>query len=464
VVEEPSSAEEIWWGSVNVSISEEKFDRVHRGMSAYLQGKELFVLDCWAGAHPDYRIPIRVINEYAWHNLFARQLFVRPKPGETEDHIPLYTVIDLPHFHADPEIHGTRSEAFVLVHFGKGLVLIGGTSYAGEMKKSIFSILNYILPKQGVLSMHCAANMGDDGDTALFFGLSGTGKTTLSADPKRHLIGDDEHGWTDEGIFNFEGGCYAKTILLSEEREPQIWRAIRFGSVLENVVMKTDNRTIDYGDGSITENTRAAYPVEFIDNAVIPGLGGHPKNILFLTCDAFGVLPPVSKLTPEQAMYHFLSGYTAKVAGTETGITEPQTTFSACFGSPFLPLPPSVYAKLLGERIQKHGSHCWLVNTGWSGGPYGVGERMSLPYTRALVTAILEGALEKVETAPDPIFGVHVPKSCPGVPQEILTPSKTWNDNGKYDLTARKLAKKFMENASKMGETSPEILAAGPKA
>ncbi len=379
------------WGSSNLPFSPDKFDALYERVLDYLRGKELFVQDLYCGADPTYRLPIQVINEYAWHNLFVRQLFIRPTAEELKSHKPEFTIVSAPGFKADPQRDGTGSEVFVLINFSKKLVLIGGTEYAGEMKKSIFGIMNFLLPERNVFPMHCSANIGDDGVTALFFGLSGTGKTTLSADPSRRLIGDDEHGWSATGVFNFEGGCYAKCIRLSAENEPQIYNALHFGSVLENVVLDPVTRVPDYDDDSKTENTRAAYPVEYIHDAVIPGFGGHPKNLVFLTADAFGVLPPVSRLTPEQAMYHFMSGYTAKVAGTEAGVTEPQATFSTCFGAPFMPLAPKVYAEMLGRRLREHNAQCWLVNTGWQGGPYGIGKRMSLPYTRAMVNALVEG-------------------------------------------------------------------------
>lgn len=466
IVREASTEKNIWWGPVNQPIEEEKFHEVYIRLLAYLQGNDLFVQDCFAGTDPEYQIPIRVITEYAWHNLFARQLFVRPDPAKTVDHKPTFTIINAPKFHADPETDGTKSEAFVIVNFAKGLIIIGGTSYAGEMKKSIFSVLNFILPQKDVLSMHCSANMGRKDDVALFFGLSGTGKTTLSADPQRRLIGDDEHGWSDDGIFNFEGGCYAKCIRLSKEYEPQIWNAIRFGTVLENVFIDSSTRLVNYDDASVTENTRAGYPLNFIDNAMIPSRGGHPQNIVFLTCDAFGVLPPISKLTQEQAMYHFLSGYTAKIAGTEAGMgNEPQITFSTCFGAPFLPLHPTIYARLLGAKMAKHKATCWLVNTGWSGGPYGEGQRMKLPYTRALIRAALNGGLAGVSCNADPVFGVLVPETCPDVPNEVLAPRNTWKDKAAYDKTARDLAGRFIKNFEQFAsEAKPEVKAAGPKA
>ncbi len=429
------------------------------------QGRGLFVQDLWAGADPEFRIPIRVITENAWHSLFARNMFIRPPLDAIGDHRPEFTVLQLPGFHADPEVDGTNSTVFIILDLGHRLVLIGGTSYAGEIKKSIFTVMNYLLPLSDALPMHCSANVGPEGDTAVFFGLSGTGKTTLSADPTRTLIGDDEHGWSDHGVFNFEGGCYAKVIRLSEEAEPEIYATTkRFGTVLENVMIDPDTRVLDLDDDSLTENTRAAYPIDMIPNASKTGMAGHPSNIIMLTADAFGVLPPVSKLTAEQAMYHFLSGYTAKLAGTEKGLgNEPQATFSACFGAPFMALHPSVYAEMLGRKIERHDVHCWLVNTGWSGGPYGVGERMEIAHTRAMVTAALSGELANVETTPDPVFGVHVPVHCPGVPDEVLNPRNTWTDKKAYDAAARDLAHRFQKNFAKYEDyVTDEVKAAGP--
>ncbi len=451
VVMDETTRDKVAWGAVNQPISEEKYDALFRRVLAYLQDKRLYVQDCFVGCDEQYRVPIRVINQYAWHNLFARQLFVRPDWTKTGDHVPEFVLIAAPGFRADPEEDGTNSDAFVIVNFSKRIILIGGTEYAGEMKKSIFSIMNMLLPERGVLSMHCSANMGPKGDVALFFGLSGTGKTSLSADPNRSLIGDDEHGWSDNGVFNFEGGCYAKVIRLSKENEPQIWNAIRFGTVLENVAMDTDTRLLDFDDDSLTENTRAAYPLTFIDNAKIPSVAGHPANVIFLTCDAFGVLPPIAKLTTEQAMDQFLLGYTAKVAGTETGVTEPSATFSTCFGAPFLPLAPRVYADLLGERLNRHHSTVWLINTGWSGGPYGVGSRISIPYTRAMVTAALNGDLNDVEYRMDANFGLLVPKTCPGVPADVLDPRSTWADKAAYDTNAAKLRSMWDDQFKKLG-------------
>ncbi len=465
IVHEEITRDTVDWGEVNREMSPDQFERLYHKVTAYLQGQDVFVQDCFGGADPGYALPIRSITELAWHSLFARQLFVRPAPGATVSHVPEFTIIYTPGLQADPDTDKTRSEAFVVLNFSRKIVLIGGTRYAGEMKKSVFSILNYLLPERGVFPMHCSANVGPQGDVALFFGLSGTGKTTLSADPARGLIGDDEHGWSDKGVFNFEGGCYAKCIRLSREKEPQIWDALRFGSVLENVVFDPETRELNFDDESITENTRAAYPVDFIDNAVIPGVAGHPSNIVFLTADAFGVLPPIARLTPEQAMYHFLSGYTAKVAGTERGLgNEPSATFSACFGAPFLPRKASFYADMLGERLRKLKARCWLVNTGWTGGAYGAGKRMDLPYTRAMLTAALSGVLDKAEFAPHPVFGVEVPKSCPGVPAEALDARGRWKDPKAYDKAAADLARRFQENFKKFSSASDAIRQAGPKA
>ncbi|WP_134703958.1 phosphoenolpyruvate carboxykinase (ATP) [Ammoniphilus sp. YIM 78166] len=464
IVDEPNVHDDIAWGPVNQPISAAAFDKLYQDVLEYLNGKDLFVFDGFAGANETYRLPIRIINEYAWHNLFVHQLFVRPTAEELKSHVPGFTVISAPGFEATPALHGTNSETFIMVSFSKKTVLIGGTKYAGEMKKSIFSVMNYLLPQQQVFPMHCSANVGEAGDVALFFGLSGTGKTTLSADPNRRLIGDDEHGWSDLGVFNIEGGCYAKTINLTEEKEPQIWNAIKFGSVLENVVLDEETRIPDYDNGSLTENTRAAYPVDFIPGAMIPGEAGHPKVIVFLTADAFGVLPPISKLTKEQAMYHFLSGYTSKLAGTERGVTEPEATFSTCFGAPFLPLQPSVYAEMLGEKITGHNAQVYLVNTGWSGGPYGVGKRMNLAYTRAMVTAAINGSLAEAEYTVDPIFGLSVPTAVAGVPSEVLVPRNTWADQDAYDQKAKELASRFAKNFTKFQGVSAEILGAGPKA
>ncbi len=465
IVREPSSEAHVDWGPVNQPFEPAQFDRLYARVLAYLQGRELFVQDCFAGADPRYRLRVRVINELAWHNLFARQLFISPTDGASppQEGRPEFVVVAMPNFQAVPELDGTASGTFIILHFARRIVLIGGTAYAGEMKKSVFSLLNYLLPFRGVAPMHCSANIGEHGDVALFFGLSGTGKTTLSADPARRLIGDDEHGWSDTGVFNFEGGCYAKCIRLSQEQEPQIWAALRFGAVLENVVADGRRRP-DFNDDSLTENTRAAYPVEFIPNAVIPGVGGHPANVVFLTADAFGVLPPIARLSPEQALYYFLSGYTAKVAGTEAGLgREPQATFSTCFGAPFLPLRPSAYAHLLGQKLRQHRARVWLVNTGWTGGPFGIGRRMHLPYTRAMVSAALGGELDHVPLTVDPLFGVEVPSVCPGVPAEILEPRRTWVDPQAYEAQARQLAARFQENFRRFPDAGAAVLEAGPR-
>ena len=461
VVREPSSESHVAWGKVNRPMDEAAFDALYRDLMSSLQGRELFVQDVFAGADRAYRLAVRVVTEFAWHSLFVRNLFIVDPHAS---HQPQFTVIDSPSFKADPKRHGTNSDVVVAVHFGRKLVLIGGTSYAGEMKKSIFTVLNYMLPLADVLSMHCSANTSRDDDVALFFGLSGTGKTTLSSDPERMLIGDDEHGWSDRGVFNFEGGCYAKTIRLSAEAEPEIHATTRqFGTVLENVVVDPETRVLNLDDDRLTENTRAAYPISFIDNAVVSGLGSHPRNVVMLTADAFGVVPPVSRLSPEGAMYHFLSGYTAKVAGTEKGVTEPKATFSTCFGAPFLPLPPSRYATMLGERIAQHQSRVWLVNTGWTGGAFGVGRRMKIGYTRAMIRAALAGALDSVPTERDPIFNLDIPTSCPDVPSEVLKPRNTWASGAVYDAQAAKLARMFVENfkAFESG-VSANVPAAGP--
>ena len=464
VVDTPSIHDDIDWGKVNVPISEERFDAIYAKMMAYMQGRDVFVFDGYAGADETYHLPVRVVNELASQNLFIHQLLIRPTEEQLSSFEPGFTVIACPGFKCIPELDGVHSEAAILVHFEKKMVIIAGSQYAGEIKKSIFSVMNYLLPKQGVFSMHCSANIGDEGDSALFFGLSGTGKTTLSADPNRMLIGDDEHGWSDKGIFNIEGGCYAKCINLSRENEPFIWDAIKFGSLVENVIMDPETRELDFYDKSLTENTRVGYPVDFIPNAAIPGVGEHPKTVIFLTADAFGVLPPISKLDKNQAMYHFVSGYTSKLAGTERGIVEPQTTFSTCFGAPFLPLHPSVYAEMLGSRIEEHNSNVYLVNTGWAGGKYGVGSRMKLKYTRAMVTAALNGELEKGEYEYDPIFNVQVPKTCPNVPDEFLHQRDLWEDKDEYEKTAKDLAARFVKNFQKYSHMPEHIVNAGPKA
>lgn len=461
IVDYPEIHDEINWGNVNKPISPERYEHLYEKLLAYLQNRDLFIFDGYVGADPEYRLKVRIINELASQNLFSHQLFINPSAKELENFEPDYTVIAAPGFHASPELDGTHSEAFILVNYVKKTIIIGGTSYCGEIKKSVFSVMNYILPHRDVLPMHCSANIGKDGDVALFFGLSGTGKTTLSADPDRFLIGDDEHGWSDNGVFNFEGGCYAKCINLSQESEPQIWNAIKFGAVLENVVVD-ENRNCDFNDSRYTENTRAAYPLYHIPNAVIPSIGGVPKNIVFLTADAFGVLPPISKLTKEQAMYYFLSGYTSKLAGTERGITEPQATFSTCFGAPFLPLMPIRYAELLGERIEKYNPDVWLVNTGWTGGPYGVGQRIKLKYTRAMISAALTGQLNNVEYVKLPVLNLMIPTTCPDVPADLLNPRNTWADKNAYDDQTKKLAARFIDNFKKFKGVSNEIITAGP--
>ena len=445
IVKEPTSEKNIWWGVENRPISKEKFEILYYRILAYLQGKQLYIQDCYAGADPVYRMPVRVINETAWHNLFVRNMFIRIKNREELDEFePEFTVIHIPNFLANPELDGTNSESFIILNFEKKMVIIGGTAYAGEIKKAIFTVKNYYLPQKNVLSMHCSANIGKKGDTAIFFGLSGTGKTTLSTDPDRKLIGDDEHGWSDNGIFNFEGGCYAKVIRLSKEGEPEIYECTRkFGTILENVAIDIDTRRINLDDAGLTENTRAAYPITHIENSVPEGMGGHPTNIILLTADAFGVLPPVARLTPEMTQKYFLIGYTAKVAGTEVGITEPKATFSSCFGSPFMALEPSVYANLLRDKIKKHQVDCWLVNTGWINGPYGVGKRISIANTRAIIKAILEGTLKNADFHKDDIFGLDIPQTCPGVDEKVLNPSSGWADKDKYKTEARKLAEMF---------------------
>ncbi len=465
VVEEPGSSAQIWWEK-NEKISTAHFDLLLAGAQQHLNDQpEVFVQDLFGGADRRYRLSVRFVTPNAWQALFVRNMFIRPTLADLAQFEPGWTVYHAPEFSADPARHGTRTSTFIVLNFARKVVLIGGTRYAGEMKKSIFTVLNYLMPQQGVLPMHCSANVGNAGDTAIFFGLSGTGKTTLSADPVRHLIGDDEHGWSDHGVFNFEGGCYAKAIRLSPTSEPEIYAATgRSGTVLENVVVDPLTREVDFDSDKITENTRASYPIHFIPNHQPSGVSGHPRNVVFLTADAFGVLPPIARLTPEQAMYHFLSGYTAKVAGTERGVTEPSATFSSCFGAPFLPLPPGVYAKMLGERIAKHGAKVWLVNTGWTGGPYGTGSRMKLPHTRAMITAALAGQLDAIEFRTDPVFGFDVPVAVPGMPAEVLTPRNTWPDQAAYDAQAKKLADMFRKNFAAFAAQVPaEVAAAGPK-
>ncbi len=463
IVEEEPFAEQIDWGETNQPCKPALFDRLLDKARGYLHDRDLYVFDGYAGAERNYRLPIRVVADATWHALFANTLFVRPTEIELQDFAPGFTVINCGPLRASADFDGTRSSVFVGISFSRKLVLILGSMYGGEMKKAIFSVMNYLLPQRNVLPMHCSANVGDTGDTALFFGLSGTGKTTLSADPRRHLIGDDEHGWSDHSIFNFEGGCYAKTIRLSAENEPQIYHAIKFGSILENVVINPQTRAIDWDSDFLTENTRSTYPIEHIPNAVLGGVGPHPRNVFFLTCDAFGVLPPISRLTPEMASYHFLSGFTSRVAGTEVGITEPRPTFSACFGSPFMPLHASRYATMLAERLTWHETDCWLVNTGWSGGSYGTGERMSINLTRGLLNAALDGSLATAGFAPHPIFKVLVPKECSCAGADVLDPRATWADTAAYDETARKVAAMFRDNFEQyVSYVPPEVLAVAP--
>jgi phosphoenolpyruvate carboxykinase (ATP) len=464
-VQEPSSQEDVWWGKANKPFDADKFERLKARILDYFSGKELFVQDCYGGADPAYRFPARIVTDTAWESLFAYNMFRHADPVPSKNFSPEFTVLVASGFEADPEIDGTRSDVVIAIHLGQKLALIAGTRYAGEIKKTVFTVLNYLFPFQGILPMHCAANIGSDGDTALFFGLSGTGKTTLSADPKRRLIGDDEHGWSETGIFNFEGGCYAKVIRLSEKDEPEIFAMTRrFGTILENVVIDFETRKINLDDDTITENSRASYLLSGLANFEPTGMGQHPNHVIFLTADAFGVLPPIARLTPEQAMYHFLSGYTAKVSGTEKGVKEPQATFSTCFGGPFMVHHPMVYARLLGEKIRKHNAQCWLVNTGWTGGPYGTGNRMKIAYTRAMIDALIKGSLNDVPYRVDPVFGIQVPQSCPEVPVDALQPRSTWQDPSAYDEQARKLAKMFIDNFQQYAEEVPqEVLNAGPK-
>ncbi len=464
IIDQESVHDDIDWGDINQPADEEVFENLFDQVTDYLQDKKLYVKDCYAGADKKYQLNVRVVSEAAYHGLFAHNMFIRPNNEELKHHEPDFTVLAAPNFKADPEKDGTRSETFILVNFDKKIILIGGTLYSGEVKKGIFSVMNYLLPKKDVMAMHCSANMSKNGDTAVFFGLSGTGKTTLSSDPDRVLIGDDEHGWSEDGVFNIEGGCYAKTINLSEEGEPLIYATTKMpGTILENVVLH-DNREPDFDDVSLTQNTRCSYPINYIPNASDEGTGNHPSNVIFLTCDAFGVLPPISKLTPEQAMYHFISGYTAKVAGTERGVTEPQATFSACFGAPFMPLHPTVYAELLADKIRTHNSTVWLLNTGWTGGPYGTGHRMKLGYTRQMLSQALEGKLNDATFELDPVFGLAIPTEVEGVPNDILIPRNTWNDTDAYDEKADKLAGMFAENFQKFeSEASEELIKAGPK-
>ncbi|MDX2360155.1 MAG: phosphoenolpyruvate carboxykinase (ATP) [Crocinitomicaceae bacterium] len=465
IVCDEKTEDAVWWGDINIKFSPEKFDALYNRMKAYLNGKDVYVRDAYACADDNHRLNLRVVTEFPWSNQFAHNMFLRPTDEEIAGFDADWHVVCAPGFMADPEIDGTRQHNFAILNFTKKMAIIGGTGYTGEIKKGIFSVLNFILPhEKNVLSMHCSANVGKDGDTAVFFGLSGTGKTTLSSDPDRKLIGDDEHGWADDTVFNFEGGCYAKTIDLARENEPQIFDAIKYGAILENIGFKDASSVPDYEDVEITQNTRVSYPIHHIDNIMVPSIGGAPKNIFFLTCDAFGVLPPISKLTKEQAMYHFMSGYTAKVAGTEMGITEPQTTFSACFGAAFLPLHPAKYAELLGNKLDGTDIKVWLINTGWSGGSYGTGERMSLKYTRAMITAAMNGELDNVEFQTQPIFDLSIPTTCPNVPNEILNPKDTWADKAAFDETANSLAGQFVKNFEIYQEGSSEaILSAAPR-
>ena len=460
IVDSAGVHDEIAWGKVNVPTTQEVFDALYEKMVAYLQNREIFIFDGFAGADPKYTKAFRVINELASQNLFIHQLLLRPTEEALANYKPDFTIICAPGFKCIPERDHVNSEAAIMIDYEKKMVLIAGSQYAGEIKKSVFSVMNYLMPKEGVFPMHCSANIGEAGDSAIFFGLSGTGKTTLSADPNRKLIGDDEHGWADDSVFNFEGGCYAKCIDLTEEREPEIFRAIKFGALVENVIMDEETRVPDYSDGSLTENTRVGYPVDYIPNAAIPGIGGTPKTVIFLTADAYGVMPPISKLNEKQAMYYFVSGFTSKLAGTERGITSPVPTFSTCFGAPFLPLDPSIYAQMLSEKVSKCGANVYLVNTGWNG----TGKRTKLAYTRAMVTAALNGELEKGEFVTDPYFGVSVPTACTGVPSELLIPENTWEDKEAYAATAKKLAASFVENFKKYTHMSAEVVAAGPKA
>lgn len=469
VVREPSTEPNVWWGQYNRPFSTEKFDELFSRLQGFLQGRDLFVQDCYGGADPLYQLPVRIITELAWHSMFARNMFIKPKTqDEYRRHIPEFTVICVPSFKAFPQVDATPTNTFIVLNFAQKLCIIGNTGYGGEIKKSVFTLLNYLLPLQGIMTMHCSANVGKNGDTALFFGLSGTGKTTLSAEPNRGLIGDDEHGWSDQGIFNFEDGCYAKVIGLSETAEPEIYACTRrYGTILENVVYDPVSRQIDLNDDTRTENTRASYPLDFIGNAIPEKMAGHPRNIIFLTCDASGVMPPIARLTPEQALYHFISGYTAKVGGTEIGLgEEPEITFSACFGAPFMVHKPGSYANLLKQKILRHRVNCWLVNTGWVGGPYGIGKRISIRFTRGLLNAALEGVLDNIEYYTDPIFGFLVPKQCPGIPDDVLYPATSWSSEDAYMKKYRGLAGRFVDNFKKFEDGSEfirEIKLAGPK-
>jgi phosphoenolpyruvate carboxykinase (ATP) len=466
VVREASTEGHIWWGEYNRPLSPDQFDELFNRMQGYMQGRDLFVQDCYAGAHPDHQLNVRVISEFAWHSHFARNMFILPKNAEEyRTHAPDFTVVVVPSFNAFPSIDGTRTETFIALNFAQRMAIIGASAYGGEIKKAIFTVMNYFLPLEGIMTMHCSANQGDEEDVALFFGLSGTGKTTLSADPNRGLIGDDEHGWSDEGVFNFEGGCYAKVIQLSPTAEPQIFAAAhRFGAILENVIHDPVTRLLDLDDDEITENTRASYPLNFIENALPTGIGGHPKNVIFLTCDAQGVMPPIARLTPSQAMYHFISGYTSKVGGTEVGLgEEPEITFSACFGAPFMVHHPAFYANMLARKMSRYGTTAWLLNTGWVGGPYSVGKRISIRHTRNLLTAALDGSLLDVDYYDDPVFGFQVPKSCPNVPEDVLYPADSWPSQEQYNDKYRQLAARFIENFKKFADDAPlDVQGAGP--
>jgi phosphoenolpyruvate carboxykinase (ATP) len=467
VVREPSSEQHVWWGNYNRPMAPSKFEELFSRLQGFLQGRDLFVQDCFGGADPEYRLPVRIVTELAWHSHFARNMFLKPRTNdEYRRHLPEFTVLAVPSFKAFPVVDQTPSETFIALNFDQRLCIIGNTGYAGEIKKSVFTVLNYLLPLRGVLSMHCSANVGKDGRSALFFGLSGTGKTTLSADPNRGLVGDDEAGWSDKGVFNFEDGCYAKVIGLSEAAEPQIYATTRrFGTVLENVVYDPVTRVVDLESDERTENTRASYPLSFIQNAVPDKMAGHPKNIVLLTCDASGVMPPIARLSTDQALYHFISGYTSKIAGTEVGLgKEPEITFSACFGAPFMVHHPAFYGNLLKRKIERYGSTCWLVNTGWVGGPYGIGKRISIRHTRALLNAALDGKLDSVDYYRDPVFCFDVPKSCPDVPENVLRPAEAWSDKAQYDSKYRQLAARFIENFRKFDADCPaEVRGAGPK-
>ncbi|UCD98810.1 MAG: phosphoenolpyruvate carboxykinase (ATP) [Chloroflexota bacterium] len=467
IVRESSSSEHVWWGEYNRPFDGDKFEELFSRLQGFLQGRDIFIQDCYGGADPNFKLPVRIITEFAWHSLFARNMFILPETNEEyRRHVPKFTVICVPSFQAYPSIDGSQSPTFIAINFAQGLCIIGNTAYAGEIKKSIFTVLNYLLPLENVMPMHCSANVGKEEDVALFFGLSGTGKTTLSADPERRLIGDDEHGWSDDGVFNFEAGSYAKVILLSSTAEPQIYACTRkFGTILENVIFDPVTRLIDLDDDSITENTRASYPLEYIDNSIPDKRSGHPKNIILLTCDASGVMPPIAKLTPDQALYHFISGYTSKVAGTEIGLgQEPEITFSTCFGAPFMVHHPNDYADLLKKKITRYGVKCWLLNTGWVGGPYGIGKRISIRYTRAMLAAALSGALDEVAYFKDPVFGFDIPKHCTDVPDEVLNPALSWPNEEDYKLRYRDLASRFINNFRKFeDEAEQSVRNSGPK-